>query len=476
MLPLLVLVPLLLVFAINLPLGGFLRRVSAWIAGAFFVLETALVALRPAWFWGINSDFLNPFFAFHLYADGLSKVVFAATGLVAFVTLLVGTYSFTDEIRRFKFINLLLVSVTGMNAVAMVTDIFSLYIFIEVVAVTAFILIAIQKDIRALEGAFKYIILSVVASTLMLSAIAMLFLVAGDTSFSAIAAMLKASSGSIFVKIAVMLFLGGLFIKSGVVPFHGWLPDAYSSAPSSVSVFLAGIVTKVSGVYVLMRLVISVIGFTPAVKTTLMAFGLFSILVGALAAIGQRDFKRMLAYSSISQVGYMVLALGCGTPLAVAGAIFHFFNHAIFKSLLFVNAASVEEGIGTVNMNDMGGLSVRMPVTGATSVIGLLSTAGIPPLSGFWSKFIIVIALWLAGNKVYASVALLASVFTLGYLLSMQRRIFFGKLKEGLETVKESGSPIVVAQAVLAAVTIGIGVGFPFMVDVFMKTAQNILK
>lgn len=469
------LIPLLLVFTLNVPFNG-MRRIAPWAAGAFFIFQMMLVVLRPVWFWGFSNDYLNPFFAFHLHADGLSKVVFAATGLVALVTLLVGTYSFTDSIRRFKFISLLLISVTGMNAVAMVTDIFSLYIFIEVVAVTAFILIAIQKDIRALEGAFKYIILSVVASTLMLSSIAMLFLVAGDTSFSSIAAMLKASSGSIFIKIAVMLFLAGLFIKSGVVPFHGWLPDAYSAAPSSISIFLAGIVTKVSGVYVLMRIVISVVGFTPAVKTTLMAFGLLSILVGALAAIGQKDFKRMLAYSSISQVGYMVLALGCGTPLAVAGAIFHFFNHAIFKTLLFVNAASVEEGTGTVNMNEMGGLASRMPVTGATSVIGLLSTAGIPPLSGFWSKFIIVVALWLAGYKGYAAAALLASIFTLGYLLSMQRRVFFGKIKEGLESVKESGSPVIAAQVLLAAITIGVGIGFPFMINVFIETAGKVLK
>jgi multicomponent Na+:H+ antiporter subunit D len=282
--------------------------------------------------------------------------------------------------------------------------------------------------------------------------------------------------GSLFVKLAIALFLCGLFIKSGIVPFHGWLPDAYSAAPSAVSVFLAGIVTKATGVYVLMRLVISVLGFSPAVKAALMFFGLFSIIAGALAAMGQKDFKRMLSYSSISQVGYIVLALGCATPLAVAGAIFHFFNHAIFKSLLFVNAASVEERLGTVDMNTMGGLAARMPVTGATSVVGLLSTAGIPPLSGFWSKFMIIVALWLAGNRAYAVLALLASIFTLGYLLSMQRRVFFGKLKEGLEEVKEAGSPLVISEAILAAVTIGIGVGFPFMINIFMSTADKILK
>lgn len=465
-----------MLFALNLPIREVLRPFAPWVAGIFLALQAAVVVLRPEWFWAGSKDLLTPFFTFHLYADGLSKIVFLSTALVAFITLIIGQRAFTDGTRRFKFINLLLIAVTGMNAVAMTTDIFSLYIFIEVVAVTAFILIAIQKDIRALEGAFKYIILSVVASTFMLSAIAILFMVAGDTSFAAVKAMLAGSAGSVFVKIAVALFLCGLFIKSGVMPFHGWLPDAYSSAPAPVSVLLAGIITKASGVYVLMRLVISVVGFSPMVKSALMIFGLFSIIAGALAAVGQRDFKRMLSYSSISQVGYMVLALGCGTPLAVAGAIFHFFNHAIFKSLLFVNAASVEERLGTVDMNTMGGLSAKMPVTGATSVVGLLSTAGIPPLSGFWSKFMIIVALWMAGHKAYAAAALLASVFTLGYLLSMQRRVFFGKLKEGLENVTEAGSPIVVSQLILAALTVGIGVAFPFMMNVFMQTAEKILR
>lgn len=469
------LVPLFLVFVINLPLRGMRGIVAPWAAGLLFASQAVMSLLCPGCFWTAGKAF-EQFFAFRLHADAFSVVVFVATALVSLVSLLVGMETIKEERQRFKFINLLVMSFTGMNAMVMAADIFSLYVFIEAIAVAAFILIVLNNDMAAFEGAFKYMILSVVASALMLSAIALMFMAAGDTSFEAVAVMLKASSVSIFMKLSIVLFLCGLFIKSGIVPFHGWLPDAYSSAPSAVSVFLAGIVTKVSGVYVLMRLVISVVGFIPSVKMVLMAVGAISIVIGALAAVGQKDLKRMLSYSSISQVGYMILALGCGTPLAVAGAIFHFFNHAVFKSLLFVNAASVNEGVGSVNMDAMGGLSARMPLTGATSVIGILSTAGVPPLSGFWSKFMIVAALWMAGERAYAAIALLASIFTLSYLISMQRRVFFGKLREGLEAVRESGAGIAASQVILAAVTIGVGVGFPVMINVFMATADKILK
>jgi multicomponent Na+:H+ antiporter subunit D len=185
--------------------------------------------------------------------------------------------------------------------------------------------------------------------------------------------------------------------------------------------------------------------------------------------------KRMLAYSSISQVGYIVLGFGCGTPLGIAGAVFHLFNHSIFKSLLFVNAAAIETRLGTTDMDKMGGLSANMPVTGATSVIGLLSASGIPPLSGFWSKLIIILALWQASHFAYAVIAVLASLLTLAYLLTMQRKIFFGKLAVGLEDIREAGTGIVVASVMLAAILIGTGIFFPAVYNAMIVPIQEAL-
>ena len=349
-----------------------------------------------------------------------------------------------------------------MNGVVMVRDIFSLYVFLEVVAVSSFILIASEKEQNAFEGSFKYLVMSAVATVMMLSSIAILVMYAGDTSFAQIRDAVQGSN-SIYVIAATAIFMAGLFIKAGLVPFHGWLPDAYSSAPAGVSVLLAGIVTKTAGIYTTIRIVSEIFGFNETLKTVLLIVGIVSIFVGAFAALGQKDFKRMLAYSSISQMGYIIIALGTGTELGIAGAIFHMFNHAMFKSQLFVNSAAVEKQTGTTDMDSLSGVSNVMPVTGWTSVVAFLSTSGIPPLSGFWSKLIIIIALWKAGLHGYAAAAVIGSLITLAYFLSMQRRVFFGRAK--MAGVKEAGLWLVVPAVILAVITIGVGVFFPIFVN-----------
>jgi multicomponent Na+:H+ antiporter subunit D len=308
---------------------------------------------------------------------------------------------------------------------------------------------------------------------MMLLSISILLLVAGDTSFASVGNAIRQANGNPLVIFAVGIFICGLFIKGGLVPFHGWLPAAYSAAPAAASVLLAG---KASGIYALIRLVTSVFAGNASINHILMLVGTISILVGAFAALGQSDFKRMLAYSSISQVGYIILGLGCGTNLGIVGAVFHLFNHSIFKSLLFVNSAAVEQQSGTTDMNKLGGLGAKMPITNVTSLIAFLSTAGVPPLAGFWSKLIIVIALWQNSLYAYAVIAVLASILTLAYLLLMQRKVFFGILADGLQNVREAGLGIVLPASVLAAIIIGVGLLFPLMFNSVLMPISSFLK
>jgi multicomponent Na+:H+ antiporter subunit D len=315
-----------------------------------------------------------------------------------------------------------------------------------------------------LEGAFKYLVMSAVATVFMLTAIACVFMSVGQLGYQEVNSFLVFTQGNYPSQliIALVLFTAGLSIKAGLVPFHGWVPDAYSSAPNPVSVLLGGIVTKVAGVYTLMRLAITVFNNIEPVAYSLMVLGIVSIIVGALAAIGQGDFKRMLAYSSISQLGYIVLGVATGTPLGILGAVLHFFNHATFKSCLFVNSTAVEMQTGTRELNKLGGLAARMPVTGVSSVLSFLSTAGIPPLSGFWSKVLIIVAVWQAGFHGMAAVALMASILTLAYFLILQRKVFFGKVAQGLEKVTECKKGIAWSAVILSVITVGMGVLFPF--------------
>ncbi len=408
-----------------------------------------------------------------LTVDGLSLIALAAIGLVALVTAIYSAGFNLHPDRRPGYNALLLLIVTGMNGLVMATDLFSLYVFLEIVSITAYILIAYQNDIEGLEGSFKYMMLSAAATVFLLLGTALLFAMTGSVSFSEVAAGVK--SGNLFIQLGFAFVVFAFLVKAGMIPFHAWLPDAYTAASSPVSILLAGIVTKICGVYTLMRVVLAVFGFSNPFSAMLLFTGAISVVLGAFLALGQKNFKRMLAFSSISQIGYMMMGFATGSPLGMIGAAFHFFNHAVFKSLLFINAGAVEEATGTRNFDELGGLAGKMPVTGVTSVIGLLSTAGIPPLAGFWSKLIIIIALWQGGYHSYALIAVFASIVTLGYLLSLQRSVFFGKVKQGLEDVHEVAPVLYWPAIIMAFITVGCGIFFWFIIPKLILPVNSLL-
>jgi len=478
---LLLLVPFLAVVFLNL-LPKRARGAALWVSFGVLGLEAAAAFVER--FSSIDSSafaWLESVFGFRLAADHLSGLAMLCAGIVGMVALLVARRTLKDAGEKFFFANLVLVALVGINGIAMVRDFFSLYVFVEVTAIATFILITANRNAASrnaasrsaasrgnevFEGAWKYIILSVIASVLMLTSIGFFLLSAGDVTFDAVKSTLGAPGSLTWVALA--LFLCGLFVKGGLVPFHGWLADAYTAAPAPVSVFMAGIVTKASGIFALLRIVSSTMGSALPGREILLVVGALTIVVGAFLALGQSNMKRMLAYSSVSQMGYIVLALGGDLRLGILAAGLHFFNHAISKSQLFANAAAIEEQLGTLNMDEMGGLGARMPVTAGTTAVATLSIAGLPPLAGFWSKLLIVLALWNAKEYGFAVVAILASLVTLAYFLSLQRRVFFGKTHPKWTHVHEATPGLLVPVVALALITIALGVGFPFVLRVLL--------
>jgi len=403
-------------------------------------------------------------FAGRLSIDFFSIVVLFCIGMVSFISFLTAKQTVGD--KKLNFTNLLMVIMLGMNGIAVVTDLFSLYVFLEITGIASFVLIALFKDPEGLEGAFKYLIMSAIASAFLLISMACIFMNVGSLVYSDVAAAMlnwQAADQPLFLMAAFIFFIAGICIKAGVAPFHGWLPDAYQSAPAPVSVLLGGIVTKVAGVYAIIRITSDVFSGVATINMILMILGTISIVFGAVATLSQKDFKRILAYSSISQIGYIVLGISTGSPIGFLGAVLHFFNHATFKTTLFVNSASLEKQVGTRDINEMGGLEGKMPLTNVSTILAFLSTSGIPPLAGFWSKLLIIIAVWQAGAHFVAGTAVFASVFTLAYFLFVMRHVFYGPLKEGLEDVKETKGSLALATVLLSIVTVGFGVLFPFV-------------
>jgi multicomponent Na+:H+ antiporter subunit D len=365
--------------------------------------------------------------------------------------------------------------VAGMNGLLLATDLFQVYLFIEVAAIASYALVAFGLEHDELEASFKYLMLSAVASVFIMLAVTIIFGLTGNLGFDAVAQGLRALDATPLVGLCAAFFIMGFGLKAALVPFHAWLPDAHPSAPAPISAALSGLLIKVSGVYALTRVFINVFGLTPALSTVMMYLGVISMVVAALLALGQTDIKRMLAYSSISQVGYIVLGIGLGTPLGILGGLFHLFNHALAKSLLFLNSGSLQMSTGTRNLDEMGGLGKRMPVTAGTNLVGSLAIAGVPPLNGFWSKLIIIVALVQANQWAFAIIAVLVSVLTLWYYLLIQRKAFFGKLSERWNDVREAPFWMTVSTVLLALLCIATGIFFAATVDSWVRPAADAL-
>ncbi|MDJ0910514.1 MAG: proton-conducting transporter membrane subunit [Woeseiaceae bacterium] len=381
--------------------------------------------------------------------DELSALMLLVINLVG---LAVSLYSI-EYMRRFTartyFFGLFLLMVAGMNGAVLAGDLFNLYVFLEVAAIASYSLVGFGCAHEELEASFKYIVLGSVASALILIGIALVYGITGTLNMAHIAERLAGNAMDMPLLLAFGLFIVGFSFKAAVVPFHAWLPDAHPSAPAPVSAMLSGVLIKAIGIYALARLAFNVFGVADNVLVLLRWLGILSMIVGGLLAAGQSDIKRMFAYSSISQVGFIVLALGLATPLGLVGAVYHLVNHAMFKSLLFLNAGSVEYATGTRSLDELGGLNRALPVTSATSLVGSMSIAGVPPFNGFWSKLIIVLACIEAGSYGFAGVAIAVSIVTLAYQLKVQRQAFYSALPETLADLKREPRLMSLAMIVL---------------------------
>ncbi len=481
MLFLFIIVPLLL--AGLLPLLGKLskRFLPDLLASAamLFLLVLAVISAKPLI---ADGGIIQQAFWFgaplniRLLLDGFSLFMLFTISLISFAVTLYSINYMEHYGAKANYYALLLVMIAGMNGLVLSSDLFNIYIFLEMAAIASYALVAFGRGHEELEASFKYLMLSAVASAFILLSIAIVFGVTGGVSFGTVAQGLKTLNIKYVVGFCSGLFLAGFGLKAALVPFHSWLPDAHPSAPAPISAMLSAVLIKVSGVYAMTRIFLNVFGLTPALTTVLTVMGIVSIFVGALAALGQNDIKRMLAYSSISQIGYVVLGLGIGTPLGILGGLFHLFNHALFKSLLFLNAGAIEQSTGTRSLDKMGGLAKVMPLTATTSAIASLSIAGVPPLNGFWSKLLIIIALVQAKMYVLAVLAVLGSVVTLWYYLVLQHNAFFGKLNEAWKGVKEAPFWMSAATVLLALLCVVTGLVFPFVIKSWLQPAADVLS
>ena len=478
--PLFVAVPLAGAFLISL-LGKRIKRLpdALGVLVALVLCGLSLYSVRLLSIYGTLTYSVGawkPPIGIGMVLDGLTVFMLVTVNLVAFSIAVYSVNYMEKFTAKWKFYTLFFLMLGGMNGVIVTGDMFNLFVFLEIAAIASYALVAFGTERHELEAAFKYAIMGTVGSLFILLGIAFLYGYTSTLNMADMGAILAQKEiGSLTVMVSVM-FLMGFGLKAALVPFHAWLPDAHPSAPAPISAMLSGVLIKSLGVYALCRIFYNVIGISPAISSILLFLGTLSMVIGGLLAIGQWDFKRLLAYSSISQIGYIILGIGLGTPLGILGGLFHLFNHSIFKSLLFLNSGAVEYATGTRDLQKMGGLNKKMPLTATTSLIGSMSIAGIPPFNGFWSKLLIIIAAVEAGRLGYAFWAVLVSILTLAMYMKVMKYAFFGNLKVNLIKIKEAPILMKLSMASLALIClVGGALLLSGVQEVFLQRAQKVL-
>lgn len=324
-------------------------------------------------------------------------------------------------------------------------DIFNMFVMIEIMTFACVALAAFRSQQKgALEASFKYLVIGSMGSSFTLFGITLLYAQCHTLNMAQLSSILS-TTHTPTTTLALGMLVAGFGVKAYLVPFHTPAADSYTVAPASVSMMFSGMVNK-AGVYGMIRLLYIIFRSmdSTAVQTLLTVIGAVTMFVGVTMALSQHDFKRLLAFHSISQIGYVITAAGLGTALGLTGGLFHAMNHTLFKGLLFLCAGAVFYATGSTNLDELGGLSKRMPKTTICFLVGAFSIAGLPPFNGFASKWMIYQATYekavTTGHIGYALVtvvALVVSVMTLASFIKVTQAVFFGQTPMTCRKAKE---------------------------------------
>ncbi len=399
-----------------------------------------------------------------LEIDALS--VFMAT-LFIFIGLLTSVLSMRymeKDTGLTEYYVLLLLMVAGMVGVVFAGDFFTFFIFWEIMCITSYVLVAFRKEEwEPVEAGFKYLIMSSSGSVMVLFAMSILYGMAGTLNFAYIGVALSKIATNLWPILAMALIVVGFGIKAAIVPLHTWLPDAHPAAPSSISAMLSGVVIK-AGAYAMIRSLLLI--FVPTAYSWQIALAILAVLtmsVGNLMALLQTDLKRLLAFSSVGQMGYIIFGLSIATFYGLTGSLFHIMNHAIMKSLLFLCSGAFLFAVKSRNLEELAGIGRKMKITGVMFTIGSLALAGIPPFNGFQSEFMILLAGIDIGDLnaiwyILSAIMLLNILFSVGYYLRLVNILMLKDPTKISLKAREAPFTMLLPMGILALLCVIIGI------------------
>ena len=418
-----------------------------------------------------------------LYWQCCGSNVFLVDNLSAFIGMGIALFALLTAIYSFGFIEksfgryfgYVLMTLGSSFGVAFANDLLVLLTFWGFLGGTLYLLVNIQGTDKASAAAKKALIVIGGTDAVMLFGIALIWNITGTFSMDKINLSLDGPTAYIaFLCLAI-----AAFAKAGVMPFHSWVPDVAEDGPTPVTAYLPASLDKLLGIYLLSRVALHMFVMNAVSNTILLAVGAVTIIFAVVIALVQHNMKRLLGYHAVSQVGYMVLGIGTGTAIGIAGGLFHMLNNAIYKSCLFFAGGNVEKKAGTADLAKLGGLAKYMPVTFACFMVASLSISGIPPFNGFVSKWMIyqgIIESAGANNPAWAlwlACAMFGSALTLASFMKLLHTIFLGRQAKGLKDVREVGFSMSFPIIVLACLCLIFGV-FAFKIPIPLFIAPSI--
>ena len=471
------------------PLCVLLRRSrAAWILALVVTwggLATSILMLQHVLTHGVLSYQMGgwpPPWGIELRIDTLNAFVLLIVSGISTVVLSAAPGSLPKEVpedRHYLFYAAFLLCMTGLLGMTSAGDAFNVFVFLEISSLSSYTLVALGPNRRALVASFRYLMMGTVGGTFVLLGIGMLYMKTGTLNIVDLGLRLGAMESDRTLFVALACILVGVSVKLALFPLGLWLPNAYTFAPAEVSAFLAATATKVS-YYVMARFLYRVFGPQLAfeqmqVDRILLPTALVAMFVGSLVAIYQTDLKRLLAYSSLAQVGYMVLGLALANVQSLTGGIVHLFNHALMKSGLFLALAAVLLRMGGTKLEDVRGLGRQMPWTMAAIVVGGLSLIGVPLTAGFVSKWYLVLGALDAGLPLVAGLILGSSLLAVIYIWKIVEEIYFQPAPEGRQ-VQEAPLNLLIPTWLLIGGTVLFGILGGPTADVACQGAELLLQ
>jgi multicomponent Na+:H+ antiporter subunit D len=479
----------LLTLPIVLPLatGGVLLLVGRWprlqralsVAGAAALLAACLAILALVSRDGIQAAQMGGWpapFGITLVADLLAAIMLVLGAIMGFAVTAYSLASMDPRHESFGYHPLLHILLMGVSGAFLTGDIFNLYVWYEVMLMASFVLLVLGGERPQVEGGLKYVALNLVASGLFLAAVGLIYGMAGSLNMADLAGILPEHDTQLVTAVS-LLFLVAFGIKAGLFPLFFWLPASYHTPPVAVSAIFAGLLTKV-GVYSLIRVFTLI--FTqdvPFTHTIILVISGLTMVTGVLGAMAQNEFRRILSFHIISQIGYMTMGLGLFTAYGLAGSVLYIIHHIIVKTNLFLVSGIAHRRCGTYELKGLGGLYRADPLLAGLFLISALSLAGMPPLSGFFAKLALVRAA--LGEQSYAitAVALAVGLLTLLSMMKIWTEAFWKAAPDG-----RPAAPIArrfwwfAPVAGLAALTLAIGGGAEFVFALSLRTAEQLLS